>query len=196
MTAAKVTEVEEFETAALSHMDALYRTALRMTRKKEDAEDLVQETYSKAFRSASQFQAGTNLKAWLFRILTNSYINEYRKRSRRPKQVDVAGVEDDDFFFFNQMVNNGAWKPERSAEETVLSQLVDHEVREALEGIPESFRIPVLLADIEDFSYKEIAAMLKIPIGTVMSRLYRGRRLLERALGEYAIRVGAKRHEL
>ncbi len=196
MTAAKVTEVEEFETAALSHMDALYRTALRMTRKKEDAEDLVQETYSKAFRSASQFQAGTNLKAWLFRILTNSYINEYRKRSRRPKQVDVAGVEDDDFFFFNQMVNNGAWKPERSAEETVLSQLVDHEVREALEGIPESFRIPVLLADIEDFSYKEIAAMLKIPIGTVMSRLYRGRRLLERALGEYAIRVGAKKHEL
>lgn len=196
MTAAKVTEVEEFETAALSHMDALYRTALRMTRKKEDAEDLVQETYSKAFRSASQFQAGTNLKAWLFRILTNSYINEYRKRSRRPKQVDVAGVEDDDFFFFNQMVNNGAWKPERSAEETVLSQLVDHEVREALEGIPESFRIPVLLADIEDFSYKEIAAMLKIPIGTVMSRLYRGRRLLERALDEYAIRVGAKKHEL
>ena len=193
MTAARVTEVEEFEAAALSHMDALYRTALRMTRKKEDAEDLVQESYAKAFRSSSQFQAGTNLKAWLFRILTNSYINEYRKRNRQPKQVDVADVEDDDFFFFNQMVNNGAWKPERSAEETVLSRLVDQEVREALEAIPESFRIPVLLADIEDFSYKEIAAMLKIPIGTVMSRLYRGRRLLERALGEYAIRVGAKR---
>lgn len=184
---------EDFETAAISHMTALYRTALRMTRNPDDAEDLVQDTYAKAFRSAASFQDGTNLRAWLFKILTNSYINTYRKKAREPKQVDVAGIEDDDFYLYNQILDTGNGTQEPSAEELVFSTFVDEEVREALDAVPENFRVPVLLADIEDFSYKEIAEMLSIPIGTVMSRLYRGRRILERLLADYALRNGIRR---
>ncbi len=184
---------EDFETAAISHMTALYRTALRMTRNPDDAEDLVQETYAKAFRSAASFQDGTNLRAWLFKILTNSYINTYRKKAREPKQVDVAGIEDDDFYLYNQILDTGNGTQEPSAEELVFNSFVDEEVRAALDAVPENFRVPVLLADIEDFSYKEIAEMLNIPIGTVMSRLYRGRRILERLLADYALRNGIRR---
>jgi RNA polymerase sigma-70 factor (ECF subfamily) len=185
---------EDFETAALEQMNALYRTALRMTRNPEDAEDLVQDTYAKAFRSAGSFQPGTNLKAWLFKILTNSYINTYRRKAREPKRVDVADIEDDDFFLYNQLLDSGGGgTQEPSAEDRVMATFVDHEVKEALDKVPEAFRVPVLLADIEDFSYKEIAEMLGIPIGTVMSRLYRGRRLLEKGLAEYAVRTGVKR---
>ena len=169
-----------FEEDALSHLDALYRTARRMTRQDQDAEDLVQETYLRAFRFRHQFQEGTNLRAWLFRILTNAYINLYRKRSREPKREILE--TGDEFYLYKQLRG----LDEDGPEETVLREILDHEVKIALEGIPATYRLPVLLADIEGFSYKEIAEIIRKPIGTVMSRLHRGRRALQRLLWEYA----------
>ena len=170
--------LERFERDVLPLLPGMYGAALRMTRNPADAEDLLQDTTLRAYRGFASFQEGTNLKAWLYRILTNSYINTYRKRQREPKTVE--GPEDkEDWFLFDRL---GARSVERSAEEDVLELIPDAEVKAALESIPENFRMAVLLADVEGFSYKEIAEIMDVPIGTVMSRLHRGRKALERAL--------------
>ncbi|MCC6626677.1 MAG: sigma-70 family RNA polymerase sigma factor [Chloroflexi bacterium] len=173
---------------ALSHVDALYRTALRMTRHPQDAEDLVQETYLRSWRSIDQFQDGTNLRAWLFTILTNAYINQYRQRSRTPRQESIDGVED--FYLYRHIRDADAAGAGGEPEREVLDRLVDDDIVQAIEALPEPFRQVVLLADVEGFSYKEIASILDIKIGTVMSRLHRGRRRLQHALWPYVQRMG------
>jgi len=170
--------LERFDREVLPLLPGLYGAALRMTRNPADAEDLLQDATLRAFRGFSTFQEGTNLRAWLYRILTNSFINTYRKKQREPKTVD--GPDDvDEWFLFDRL---GSRSVERSAEEDVLDQIPDADVKEALESIPENFRMAVLLADVEGFSYKEIAEIMDVPIGTVMSRLHRGRKALEKAL--------------
>jgi RNA polymerase sigma-70 factor (ECF subfamily) len=170
--------LDRFDRDVLPLLPSLYGAALRMTRNPADAEDLLQETTLRAYRGFASFQEGTNLKAWLYRILTNSFINTYRKKQREPKTVD--GPEDlDEWFLFDRL---GAQSVARSAEEDVLANIPDADVKEALESIPENFRLAVLLADVEGFSYKEIAEITDVPIGTVMSRLHRGRKALEKAL--------------
>jgi RNA polymerase sigma-70 factor (ECF subfamily) len=168
---------ERFEREALPLMRDLFAAALRMTRNRADAEDLLQETYLRAYRGFAGFRPGTNLRAWLYRILTNTYINSYRKRQREPQVVPDDSVEE--WYLYDRLAREGAGA---SAEAEVLDSLPDEEVQAALEALPEQFRMAVLLADVEGFSYKEIADMLDIPIGTVMSRLHRGRRALERRL--------------
>jgi RNA polymerase sigma-70 factor, ECF subfamily len=171
-----------FERDVLPMLPSLYGAAMRLTRNPADAEDLVQETYLRAFRGFAGFQEGTNLKAWLYRILTNSYINTYRKKQRQPQTVE--GPDDlDEWYLFDRL---GAQNVEGSAEDEVLDKIPDEDVKRALESLPENFRMPVLLADVEGFSYKEIAEIMDSPIGTVMSRLHRGRKALERALWETA----------
>ena len=172
-----------FADAAMEHMPSLYSAALRMTRNPSDAEDLVQETYLKAYRAYDSFQEGTNLKAWLYKILTNTFINSYRARKRRPEQSDVDDVED--LYLFRRLGGLEASTVGRSAEDQVMDLFTDSEVKDALESLPESFRMAVLLADVEGFSYKEIAEIMDVPIGTVMSRLHRGRKALQRALVEF-----------
>jgi RNA polymerase sigma-70 factor, ECF subfamily len=170
--------LERFERDVLPLLPGLYGAALRMTRNPADAEDLLQETTLRAYRGFASFEEGTNLKAWLYRILTNSFINTYRKRQREPQTVD--GPDDlDEWFLFDRL---GSRSVEPSAEEDVLERIPDAEVKAALESIPENFRMAVLLADVEGFSYKEIAEIMDVPIGTVMSRLHRGRKALEKAL--------------
>ena len=174
---------DEFEAEALRHLDALYRTALRMTRSEADAEDLVQETYIRAFRFREQFTLGTNMKAWLFRILTNTFINTYRRKAAQPEVTDLEGV--DEFSLYRRMAGDRAASSSPDPEAELLSRVVDTEVTDALEELPEKFRTTVLL-DVEGFSYKEIAEMLSIPIGTVMSRLHRGRKFLQKRLYDLA----------
>jgi RNA polymerase sigma-70 factor, ECF subfamily len=168
---------ERFERDAVPLLSGMYSSALRMTRNPSDAEDLVQETFLRAYRGFAGFQEGTNLKAWLYRILTNTFINSYRKKQREPKTVPDENVED--WYLYDRLA---AQSSEASAEATVLEAIPDEDVKEALDALPEAFRMAVLLADVEGFSYKEIAEILDIPIGTVMSRLHRGRRALEKAL--------------
>jgi len=158
----------DFDSLAMPYLDSLYNTAYRMTRSAEDAEDLVQETFFKAYKYYDKFQEGTNLKAWLFKILKNTFINNYRKKKLEPRSVDFAEIEDS----FERIVRR------------------DDDVRRALESLPYDYRMVVILADLEDFSYKEIADVLDCPVGTVMSRLYRGRKLLEKALLKYARQHG------
>ena len=173
---------ERFERDVLPLLPNLYGAAMRMTRNPTDAEDLVQETYLRAYRGFAGFKEGTNLKAWLYRILTNSFINTYRKKQREPQIVD--GPDDvDEWYLYDKL---GGRSVEVSAENEVLDRIPDAEVKAALESLPENFRIPVLLADVEGFSYKEIAEIMQTPIGTVMSRLHRGRKALERALWDTA----------
>ena len=173
--------LERFERDVLPMLPSLYGAALRMTRNPADAEDLLQDTTLRAYRGFASFREGTNLKAWLYRILTNSFINTYRKKQREPKTVN--GPEDlDEWFLFDRL---GAQSVARSSEEDVLENIPDADVKEALESIPENFRMAVLLADVEGFAYKEIAEITGVPIGTVMSRLHRGRKALEKAL--YAV---------
>jgi RNA polymerase sigma-70 factor (ECF subfamily) len=172
-----------FTELAMSYMPALYGAALRMTRSPQDAEDLVQETYLRAYRGFGGFQDGTNLKAWLYKILTNTFINTYRAKKRRPNEVDLDDTED--FFLYRRLGGLEAAEAQRSPESEVLDNIPDALVKEALESLPEQFRMAVLLADVEGFSYKEIAEIMDVPIGTVMSRLHRGRKALQKQLWEF-----------
>ena len=175
-------EQERFAELAMEHMPSLYTAALRMTRNVADAEDLVQETYLKAYRAFGSFTEGTNLRAWLYRILTNTYINSYRAAKRRPEATDVEDVEE--LYLYHRLgAHDGAGQ---SAEEEALRGFTDDEVKGAIEALPENFRIAVLLADVEGFSYKEIADITGVPIGTVMSRIHRGRRALQKTLHDFA----------
>jgi RNA polymerase sigma-70 factor (ECF subfamily) len=166
-----------FEAEALPLLPGLYSAAFRLTRNAADAEDLVQETFLRAYRGFHQFEPGTNLKAWLYRILTNTFINSYRKKQREPQTDSLDETED--WYLYSRMAERGT---EPSAETSVIEALPDEDVQEALSSLPEQFRIAVLLADVEGFSYKEIAEITEVPIGTVMSRLHRGRKALEKRL--------------
>ncbi|MBW3594386.1 MAG: sigma-70 family RNA polymerase sigma factor [Actinobacteria bacterium] len=176
-------EKRRFQQDALPLLDSLYAGALRMTRNPADAEDLVQETMLRAYRAFDRFEAGTNLKAWLFRIMTNAYINTYRKKQREPKKVSSEEIEDFDLF---QELKNHDPDINRSAETVVLDSIVDNDIIEALDDLPEQFRLAVLLSDLQDFSYAEMAEIMDVPLGTVMSRLHRGRKALQKRLWELA----------
>ena len=178
--------VARFERDAMQYLDQLYGAAMRMTRNPTDAEDLVQETYMKAFAAFASFTDGTNLKAWLFRILTNTYINIYRKKQRQPYQTGTDDLSDWQIAEAESHTSRGL----RSAEAEALDRLADTDVVEALAAVPEDFRMAVYLADVEGFSYKEIAEIMDTPVGTVMSRLHRGRKLLRELLEDYAIERG------
>jgi RNA polymerase sigma-70 factor (ECF subfamily) len=182
---------EDFAEQALDYAPQLYSTALRMTRNQSDAEDLVQDTFLRAYRSFHTFRDGTNLRAWLFRIMTNAYINSYRARQRRPIETDLADVED--LYLYRRLPNLQQAAAGLSAEDAFMDLFTDTEVKQALEELPENFRLPVLLADVDGFAYKEIAEMLDIPVGTVMSRLHRGRKAMQRALYDYAEARGLTR---
>jgi RNA polymerase sigma-70 factor (ECF subfamily) len=177
-----------FAEQAMPFMSSLYSAALRMTRNPADAEDLVQETYLKAYRGFGGFQEGTNLKAWLYRILTNTYINTYRAKKRRFDETDLDEVED--LYLYRRLGGLEAAAAGRSAEDELMDWFTDAEVKEAIEALPEQFRVAVLLADVEGFSYKEIAEIVDVPIGTVMSRLHRGRKALQKSLYEFAVSRG------
>jgi RNA polymerase sigma-70 factor (ECF subfamily) len=176
----------DFETEALSYMDQLYAAALRMTRNGADAEDLVQETYAKAFKGQDKFTPGTNLKAWLYRIQTNAFINTYRKKQREPKRSDADTIEDWQLAAAAEHQSRGL----SSAEDAALDMIGDIEIKDALMELSDEFRMAVYLSDVEGFAYKEIADIMDTPVGTVMSRLHRGRKLLREQLGDYAAARG------
>jgi RNA polymerase sigma-70 factor (ECF subfamily) len=189
---ARVADQAKFADQAMPYMGSLYGTALRMTRNRADAEDLVQETYLRAYRGFGGFEEGTNLKAWLYRILTNTFINSYRAKQRRPDESDLEDVED--LYLYRRLGALESAAVGRSAEDELMDWFTDTEVKEALDSLPEQFRMAVLLADIEGFSYKEIADILDVPIGTVMSRLHRGRKALQKRLLDYVTRQGLAAH--
>jgi len=186
--AGDVADQSTFADLAMPYAPQLYAAALRMTRNEADAADLVQETYLRAYRGFGGFAAGTNLRAWLFRILTNAYINVYRARQRRPVETDLADVED--LYLYRRAASIDDAVARRavtaSAEEQLFDTIADDDVKQALDDLPETFRLPVLLADVHGFTYREIAEMLDIPIGTVMSRLHRGRKAMHKSLYDYA----------
>ncbi len=172
----------DFEDAAMPFLDSLYNTAYRMARNPQDAEDLIQETYLKAYKYYDKFQEGTNFKAWLFKILKNTFINRYRKKQQEPALAAFSEIED----AFETLVSAERPGSLPSPEERLLENVLDEHVQRAVDELPPDYRMVVLLADLEDFSYKEIAEILDIPVGTVMSRLYRGRRQLEQVMLDYA----------
>jgi RNA polymerase sigma-70 factor (ECF subfamily) len=177
-----------FESDALEHLDALYRTALRMTRNPADAEDLVQDALVRAYRFYDRFEPGTNFRAWLFKILTNTYINSYRRKQGRPQESSLDDTED--FFLYNQISSEAGSESVNDVENTVLDQLGADAIQGAIDRLPPQFRTAVQLADVEGLSYAEIAQATNVAKGTVMSRLFRGRRLLQRALWEQAEAAG------
>lgn len=181
-----VSRQKEFRDLAFGHMDSLYNTALRMTRNELDAEDLVQDVYVRAYRFFHKFKQDTNFKAWIFKILTNTYINQYRKKINQPRQVDLDKIK---HTYADKRKDVHSTVVERF-DAVRYENLFDDEIREALQRLPEEFRIVVLLADIESFSYKEIAKIVGCPLGTVMSRLSRGRKHLQGYLKEYATKGG------
>jgi RNA polymerase sigma-70 factor (ECF subfamily) len=176
-----------FESEVMQHLDALYRTALRMTRNPQDAEDLVQETMLRAFRFLDRFEPGTNLRAWLFKILTNTYINRYRKASSEPR---VDSLDDAEELSLYRYLDSEAASRGGSVEAQVLDRFAEQDIKTAIEALPPQYRITVLLADVEGFSYNDIAEITNVKKGTVMSRLFRGRRLLQKALVDQARSAG------
>jgi len=176
-----------FESDVMQHLDALYRTALRMTRNPQDAEDLVQETMLRAYRFLDRFEPGTNLRAWLFKILTNTYINRYRKAASEPR---VDSLDDSEELSLYRYLDNEAASRGGSVEAQVLDRFAENDIKEAIEKLPSQYRITVLLADVEGFSYNDIAEITNVKKGTVMSRLFRGRRLLQKALVDQARSAG------
>ncbi|MGH2348475.1 MAG: sigma-70 family RNA polymerase sigma factor [bacterium] len=186
-SAALVADRDRFSALISEHLDGLFRTALRLTRNRANAEDLLQETFLRAWRSFRTFQPGTNARAWLYRILMNAHIDAYRRSTREPEVVDQDDV--DEFYLYSKVQESDEFRRAGNPEEALLSQLMDADVTGALDELPETFRAVVVLADIEGFSYKEIAEILDIPIGTVMSRLHRGRRQLQVKLWDYARRA-------
>ncbi len=177
---------QRFAELLLPLMDQLYAQALRLTRNRADAEDVLQEAYMRAYRSFATFEEGTNLRAWMGRILLNAYINRFNKAAREPSSTELDDVEE--LFLYRRL---GSIDPAtRSAEDLLFDRFTSDEVNEAVHSLPEAYRVPVLLADVDGYSYREIAAMLDVPIGTVMSRLHRGRRLLQRNLYDFAVREG------
>lgn len=184
LTTQEVQKQEDFQEEIIPHLDAMYNFALRLTSDPNDAEDLVQDTIVKAYRFFSSYEKGTNAKAWLFRILKNSYINNYRKQSKQPNQVDYDEVSS-----FYETIR--ADRTDTSdLEDRMFRELIDDDISNALEQLPEDFRTVVLLCDVEGFTYEEIANMLDVPIGTIRSRLHRGRNLLKAELLEYAEKRG------
>lgn len=172
----------DFDSLAIPFVDSLYNTAYRLTGNSQDAEDLVQETFYKAYKYYDKFEEGTNLKAWLFKILKNTFINNYRKKKLEPRSVEFGEIEES----FEKVLQHGPAQRPLDPEEQYLAGVMDEGVKKALDSLPHDYKMVVILADLEDFSYKEIAEILDCPVGTVMSRLYRGRKLLERALLRYA----------
>jgi RNA polymerase sigma-70 factor (ECF subfamily) len=176
----------EFEALALPHLDGLYASALRLTRNERDAEDLVQDATLRAFRFFDRFERGTNAKAWLFKILTNTFINKYRRKVKEREVVDAASNEGHS----PQVVASPHAEQSLDPEQALIDRLLSDDVLRAIDALPIDFRLVVILADLQEFSYREIADILDVPVGTVMSRLYRGRRLLQKALAQYAVDSG------
>ena len=172
----------DFDSQVMPYLDSLYNTAYRMTRSAEDAEDLVQETYFKPYKYYDKFEEGTNFKAWLFKIMKNTFINNYRKKQQTPTLSDFADIEES----FETQVSEDAARQIKNPEQELLENVLDEDVQQAIDKLPPDYRMVVLLADLEGFSYKEIADILEVPVGTVMSRLYRGRRLMEASMLEFA----------
>jgi RNA polymerase sigma-70 factor (ECF subfamily) len=183
-----------FTTEAPQYAQQLFAGAVRMTRNRADAEDLVQETYLKAWRAFDSYQDGTNLRAWLFRIMTNTYINRYNAAQRRPSETDLDEVEE--LFLYRRLGTIDQSRMNASAEDQMMELFTDEEVRAAIEELPENFRLPLILSDVEGFAYKEIAEMLDVPIGTVMSRLHRGRKSMQKRLYEFARERGLVNEDL
>lgn len=176
---------QAFEQEAIPHMETLYRTALRMTKNQTDADDLVQEAMTKAYRHWDGFQPGTNCRAWLFRIMTNVFINDYRSKSRSPVSVDVDDIDDN--FLYGQLASLGH---ENNPEQQLFAKIFDSDVRKAIQELPDDFKMVVVLSFLEGFSYQEIADILDLQLGTVKSRLHRGRKLLQKQLYDYAVKNG------
>src|SRR5262252_10221812 len=176
----------DFDSQTMPYVDSLYNTAYRMTGNSQDAEDLVQETFFKAYKYYDKFEEGTNLKAWLFKILKNTFINNYRKKKLEPRSVDFAEIEDS----FERIVRRDNSEQPSDPEAEFFTGVLDDDVRKALESLPYDYRMVVILADLEDFSYKELTEILDCPVGTGMWRLYRGRKLLKKALLKYARKHG------
>ncbi|MFM1791460.1 MAG: polymerase subfamily sigma factor [Actinomycetota bacterium] len=175
---------DTFAADATAFAPQLFSTAVRMTRNRSDAEDLVQETYMKAWRAYDSYEEGTNLRAWLFRIMTNTYINKYNAKMRRPTETELDDVEE--LYLYRRLGTIDQSRMSASAEDQMMELFTDDEVKNAIEELPEAFRMPLLLSDVDGFSYKEIAEMLDVPIGTVMSRLHRGRKAMQKRLYEFA----------
>ncbi len=174
-----------FEAEALPHMDALLRTALRMTKENSDAEDLVQETYAKAYRFWDKFEPGSNCRAWLFKIMTNIFINEYRSKSRSPVSASIDDI-DDSYLYGHLSGMESAENPEQR----LFAKILDQDVRKAIENLPDDFRMVAVLSFLEGFSYEEIAEIADLQLGTVKSRMHRGRKLLQKQLYDYAVTNG------